>query len=48
MTKAKNAVLEYWPILVGVLLAGMWLGRLQMQVSQLQTDHEFHYGQEQR
>lgn len=33
---------------IGVLIlaAGMWLGALQMQVSQLQKDHDFHYGKE--
>jgi len=33
---------------IGILLAGMWLGALQMQVSRLQADHDFHYGAETR
>ena len=46
MTKAHRAMLtQFGPWLAMLLTAGMWLGRLQQQVSDLREHDTYYHGQ---
>ena len=35
---------DYWPVLVGLILAGMWLGRLQQRVDDIAAEQHYLHG----
>ena len=35
---------DWWPILVGILLAGLWLGALSQRVTELERRQRFEHG----
>lgn len=35
---------DWWPVLVGVLVAGIWLGMLNARVGQLESEHRYEHG----
>lgn len=39
-----NDLKDWWPVLVGILLAGLWLGSLNARVTQLEKLHSYEHG----
>jgi hypothetical protein len=35
---------DWWPIIVGAVLAGIWLGNLQGRVANLEQQHDYEHG----